>query len=82
MTTENGNTSAQTVVETVNELTVNVYGNDYAYKGIIVSIFKKMRGEVRCVVEDASGRLFIHNATQLRLTSHQLWDKRKWIDND
>jgi predicted HAD superfamily Cof-like phosphohydrolase len=45
--------------------TVHVKANDYEYMGHLVSMFKKKGGEVRCVVEDEHGRLFIHNPSQL-----------------
>lgn len=48
-----------------NKAPVLVKGGDYTYDGRVVSVFYKMRGEARCVVEDSFGRLFIHNAGQL-----------------
>lgn len=42
-----------------------VHGNDYSYTGIIVAAFPKLGGAIRYVVEDANGRLFIHNAKQI-----------------
>ncbi len=44
---------------------VRVQANDYTYEGWIVSIFAKRSGQVRCVVEDEHGRLFIHNSRQV-----------------
>lgn len=44
---------------------VTVKGGDYEYAGTLVSHFHKLRGGIRYVVEDANGRLFIHNAKQL-----------------
>jgi hypothetical protein len=44
---------------------VTVTGNDYHYSGYLVSVFRKRRGDVRYIVEDDNGRLFIHNAKQL-----------------
>ena len=46
---------------------VRVVANDYAYDRWIVSAFAKRGGANRCVVEDANGRLFIHNSKQLRV---------------
>lgn len=46
---------------------VTVRATDYVYEGWLVAVFTKRRGpQVRAVVEDANGRLFIHNAGQLR----------------
>jgi len=44
-----------------------VVAKDYSYTGYIVTVFKKIGGAQRCVVEDDNGRLFIHNASQLSL---------------
>lgn len=44
---------------------VTVTANDYSYDGWLVAKFKKRSGHLRCVVEDANGRLFIHNFLQL-----------------
>ena len=50
---------------------VEVAGGDYRYWGWVVSVFSKRRkGQVRCVVEDSNGRLFIHNAGQLTRASN------------
>jgi len=40
---------------------------DYKFKGEIVSIFAKRSGNMRLVVENDDGLLFIFNATQLKL---------------
>lgn len=45
---------------------VRVWGSDYMYEGDIVAVFTKKRGDVRVVVEDDNGRLFIHNCEQLK----------------
>lgn len=45
---------------------VTVVANDYTYEGWLTVVFRKMRGNVRCVVEDENGRLFIHNPTQIK----------------
>ena len=44
---------------------VTVKASDYSYDGWLVSVFPKRSHQLRCVVEDANGRLFIHNASQL-----------------
>lgn len=46
---------------------VTVRGGDYSYEGEVVAVFRKRRGnhEVRLVVEDENGRLFIHNSNQV-----------------
>lgn len=44
---------------------VKVKGGDYTYEGWIVAMFNKRSGAVRYVVEDANGRLFIHNGEQI-----------------
>lgn len=45
---------------------VKVVANDYTYNGWLRIVFQKRKGLWRCVVEDANGRLFIHNSSQLR----------------
>lgn len=40
---------------------------DYRYRGYIVSIFEKRYGQVRFVVENDDGMLFIFNEGQLNL---------------
>ena len=48
-------------------LPVTVQGKDYSYEGWIVARFPKRKsGEIRYVVEDENGRLFIHNQDQLK----------------
>ena len=44
---------------------VHVKANDYEYDGWLVATFTKRSRQVRCVVEDGCGRLFIHNPRQL-----------------
>jgi hypothetical protein len=44
---------------------VRVVANDYYYIGHLVSVFEKLSGQWRCVVEDEHGRLFIHNPDQI-----------------
>lgn len=44
---------------------VRVTAGDYAYDGWLIMCGQKRGGAWRCVVEDANGRLFIHNAGQL-----------------
>lgn len=44
---------------------VTVNGGDYEYSGVVTAVFLKRRGhKLRVVVEDASGRCFIHNLGQ------------------
>jgi len=45
---------------------VNVRATDYSYDGWLMSVFTKRSGAMRCVVEDEYGRLFVHNANQIR----------------
>jgi hypothetical protein len=50
-----------------------VTGGDYRYEGKIVSVFFKddvdgFTGPVRCIVQDTTRRLFVHNATQVEVT--------------
>ncbi len=45
---------------------VTVKANDYTYDGWLIMVGHKRSGQVRCVVEDDHGRLFVHNALQLR----------------
>lgn len=44
---------------------VTVKAADYSYDGWLVSVFPKRSMQMRCVLEDANGRLFIHNARQI-----------------
>lgn len=44
---------------------VHVTGSDYEYDGTLRAVVVKGSGTIRYVVEDSSGRLFIHNAKQL-----------------
>lgn len=46
---------------------VEKIGGDYRYFGTVVSVFKKLSGKVRIVVEDKRGLLFIFNEQGLRL---------------
>jgi hypothetical protein len=47
---------------------VHVTANDYSYDGWIVARFPKRKsGQIRYVVEDENGRLFIHNEQQLKV---------------
>jgi len=51
---------------------VHVTGGDYSYDGWLIAVFRKreFKGDhepkVRCVVEDACHRLFIHNPKQVK----------------
>lgn len=40
-------------------------GGDYYYKGIVISVFYKLSGVVRYVVENPDGLCFIFNETSL-----------------
>lgn len=40
---------------------------DYTFEGMVVSIFYKRSGVMRCVVEDDRGLLFIFSPSQLRV---------------
>jgi hypothetical protein len=62
--------------------TVRVTATDYAYDGWLVSIFRKRRGDVRYVVEDDCGRLFIHNAKQLGVEEGWGLDNGEEPDNE
>jgi hypothetical protein len=44
---------------------VRKIGGDYRFEGVVVSVFAKLSGVRRCVVEDDRGVLFIFNETQL-----------------
>jgi hypothetical protein len=46
---------------------VRVQGGDYQYDGWLVGLSFKRSGVMRANVEDANGRLFIHNLNQLTL---------------
>jgi len=39
---------------------------DYRYAGTVVAVVRKLGGEIRYVVEDDRGLLFIFNGNQLR----------------
>ena len=47
---------------------VEKVGGDYQFKGIIVSVFKKLSGVERYVVEDDRGVLHIYSEKNLRRT--------------
>lgn len=44
---------------------VTVQANDYSYAGEVCGYAVKASGEVRYIVEDSNGRLFIHSHTQI-----------------
>lgn len=48
---------------------------DYKFEGKIVSVFTKLSGHVRIVVEDDRGLLFIFNETQLKYKNEQSVNK-------
>jgi|GEM_PF-1401057 len=45
---------------------VEKIGGDYYFEGVVVSVFSKLSGEVRYVVENGHGVLHIYNGKQLR----------------
>jgi hypothetical protein len=45
---------------------VTVMTVDYAYDGWVIGAVEKRSGVFRVVIEDASGRLFIHSPQQVR----------------
>ena len=44
---------------------VRKIGGDYRYEGVVVAVVKKLSGQLRYVVEDDRGMLFIFNGRQL-----------------
>jgi hypothetical protein len=50
---------------TCHPVPVRVQGGDYAYDGWLVGLARKRSGVMRGIVEDANGRLFIHNRDQI-----------------
>ena len=48
---------------------VKKVGGDYRFEGTIVSVFKKLTGQTRLVVEDTRGLLFIFNENNLEKLS-------------
>ena len=50
---------------------IPIYGGDYTYRGRPVCVFRKRSGMIRCVVEDALGRLFIHSARAALLAAQR-----------
>jgi hypothetical protein len=47
--------------------TVEFKGQDSYYKGVVVCIFKKLNGAVRCVVEDDRGLLLIKDPSKAKV---------------
>jgi hypothetical protein len=45
---------------------VEKLGGDYRFRGVVVSRFRKLSGQVRYVVEDDRGVLFIFSGQNLR----------------
>ncbi len=45
---------------------VQKVGGDYSFEGIVVAAFKKFSGQIRYVVEDERGLLFIFNEKSLQ----------------
>jgi len=51
---------------------VRVTGGDYVYEGWVVASGHKVKsGKLRVVVEDDTGRWFVHNAEQLELAARR-----------
>lgn len=46
--------------------TVEKVGGDYTFKGVVVSSFAKLSGQIRHVVEDDRGVLHIYSEKNLR----------------
>lgn len=46
-------------------ISVGVQAGDYRYTGEVAGFITKRSGEVRAIVEDSNGRLFIHHPAQL-----------------
>lgn len=46
---------------------VEKVGGDYIFDGIVVSVFEKLSGKIRYVVEDDRGILHIFSDKQLKL---------------
>lgn len=61
---------------------VTVMGGDYNYAGDIIEVLVKKSGEIRCVVEDDNGRLFIHNGGQVGMSSSELMDLKRQSRSD
>ena len=45
---------------------VEKVGGDYTFEGIVVSVFEKLSGAIRLVVEDDRGVLHVYNEKILR----------------
>ena len=50
--------------------TVEFDGTDSYYKGIVVAMFEKIGGSLRCVVEDDRGLLLIKNPARAKKIIH------------
>lgn len=48
---------------------VEKVGGDYTFVGTVVSVFQKLSGAVRLVVEDDRGVLHVYSEKNLRLTN-------------
>ena len=57
------------VSEMLNGNSVRKVTGDYKFEGIIVSVFKKLSGKIRLVVENPDGILHIYSEKNLELIS-------------
>ena len=50
---------------------VEKVGGDYTFVGHVVSVFEKLSGAIRLVIEDDRGVLHVYNEKILRLVDHK-----------
>ena len=50
---------------------VEKVGGDYTFVGHVVSVFEKLSGAIRLVIEDDRGVLHVYNEKILRLVEHK-----------
>lgn len=55
-------------------------GGDYTYSGVVVSVYEKVRGDIRYVVEDCRGLNFIFNEGSLQPVLN-VADWRVWLED-
>jgi len=60
---------------------VEKVGGDYTYEGEVVGVVHKLKGQVRYVVEDARGMLFIFNGAGLKHRAHAQPRDRETLHN-
>lgn len=51
--------------------TVEFKGQDSYYKGVVVALFKKLNGAVRCIVEDDRGLLLIKDPSKAKVLKEE-----------